>query len=144
MSRKQRNTLAWRTGLRGLVVIVLCVALAVPALPQSLCCSGNIGPSKGEVIGIIAGAAAAIGVGGYLIYRASHKYALIQGCVTSGQNGLSLQNEKDKKTYALSGDSSALRAGQRLVVRGKKQKDSSGKVAFQVQKVQKDLGECLP
>jgi hypothetical protein len=92
---------------------------------------------------MIAGAAAVVGVGGYLIYRATHKHTSIQGCVTSDQNGFSLQNEKDKKTYALAGDSATLRAGQKVALSGKKMKDSTGKLTFQVQKLTKDYGACI-
>lgn len=130
-----------QAGLRTFTVVALCLVLAVPAFPQNY---GNIGPSKGEVIAIIAGAAAVLGVTGYLIYRGTHKHALIQGCVTSDQNGLSLRNDKDKKTYFLAGDSAALRSGQHVALSGKKTKDPSGKLIFQVQKLKKDLGECPP
>ena len=127
--------------LRTFMVVALCLVLAVPAFPQNY---GNIGPSKGEVIGIVAGAAAVLGVTGYLIYRGTHKHASIQGCVTSDQNGLSLRNDKDKKTYFLGGDSAALRPGQHVALSGKRTKDTSGKFIFQVQKMNKDLGECRP
>lgn len=126
---------------RPIMSVGLCLALAVPAFPQNY---GDIGPSKGQVVGIIAGAAAVLGVTGYLIYRGTHKHASIQGCVTSDQNGLSLRNDKDKKTYFLAGDSAALRPGQNVALSGKKTKDSSGKAIFQVQKLKKDLGECQP
>jgi hypothetical protein len=42
--------------------------------------------------------------------------ASIAGCITLDQNGLSLTNEKDKKTYALSGDSAELRPGQQVAL----------------------------
>jgi hypothetical protein len=123
------------------MVVALCLLLAVPGFSQNY---GDIGPSKGEVIGIITGAAAVLGVTGYLIYRGTHKHASIQGCVTSDQNGLSLRNDKDKKTYFLGADSAALRPGQHVALTGKKRKDSSGKLIFEVQKLKKDLGECQP
>ena len=132
-----------RMMLRTSTVVALCLVLAVAAFPQSGG-YGSIGPSKGEVVGIIAGAAAVVGVTGYLIYRSSHKHASIQGCVTSDQNGLSLSNEKDKKTYALVGDSATLRPGQKVALSGKKMKDATGKLTFQVQKLTKDFGACQP
>lgn len=132
-----------RTLLRTTTVVALCLALTVPAFPQSGG-FGSIGPSKGEVIGLSVAAGAALGVGGYLIYRATHKHASIEGCVISDQNGLSLQNEKDKKTYPLAGDSATLKAGQKVALNGKKVKDSTGKLTFQVQKVTKDYGACNP
>lgn len=130
-----------RTLLRSSMVVALCLALAVPVFPQNL---SNIGPSKGEVAGAIAGAAAVVGVAGYLIYRGTHKHASIQGCIATEEGGLSLKNEKDKKTYALEGDSAWLKAGQQVALSGKKTKDPAGKLTFQVQKLAKDYGECKP
>lgn len=132
-----------RTLLRNCTVVALCLGVAVPAFPQSGG-YGNIGPSKSEVVGIIAGSAAVVGVAGYLIYRGTHKHASIQGCVATGESGLSLKNEKDKKTYALDGDWVGLKLGQQVALSGKKVKDSTGKLTFQVQKVTKAYGECKP
>jgi hypothetical protein len=127
--------------LRTSTVLALCLLLALPALPQT---GGQIGPSKGEIVGIIVGAAAAITGVGFLIYHETHKHPSITGCVATVADGLILQNEKDKKVYALSGDSAALRAGERFTLRGKKIKDSSGKPSFQVEKLIKDYGTCNP
>lgn len=134
--------MALRELFRVSIVVVLCVLLAVPAFPQS----GGYGPniSNGEIAGVIAGIAAVLGVGGYLIYRAAHKHSSLQGCVISDQNGLHLKNDKDKKTYLLMGNAAGLASGQHVGLTGKKVKDSSGKPAFQVQKLNKDLGACSP
>ena len=132
--------------LRTSAAPALCLLLGLPALPQTNGGYGNIGPSKGEVIGIIAGAAAALTVVGLLIYHETHTHPSITGCVVSGADGLTLKNEKDKKVYALSGDSAALRAGERVTLKGKKIKDSigNGKPSFQVEKLTKDYGTCNP
>jgi len=130
--------------LRTSAALALCLLLALPAFPQIGGNLGNIGPSKGEVIAIIAGAAAAITVVGFLIYHETHKHPSITGCVASGADSLTLKNEKDKKVYALSGDSAALRVGERVTLKGKKTKDSSGKPLFQVEKLTKDYGACNP
>jgi hypothetical protein len=127
---------------RASIALALCLLLAMPALPQSG--GGQIGPSNGEIVGIIAGVAAGLTVVGVLVYHQTHKHASITGCVASGVEGLTLQNEKDKKAYALSGDSAALKAGERVTVKGKKVKDSSGKTSFQVEKLIKDFGGCTP
>jgi len=132
--------------LRNSMVLALCLLLALPAFPQTgignLGNLGNIGPSKGEVIAIIVGAVVVLTGVGFLVYHETHKHPSITGCVASGADGLTLQNEKDKKAYALSGDSAALKAGERVTVKGKKRKDSGGKVSFQVEKVTKDFGSC--
>ena len=121
--------------------LALCLLLALPAFPQT---GGNIGPSKGEVVAIIVGAAAVITGVGFLIYHETHKHPSITGCVASGADGLTLKNEKDKKVYALSGDSVALGAGERVTLKGKKVKNSSGKPSVQVEKLTKDYGTCNP
>jgi hypothetical protein len=135
--------MTWRAVLRTFTATALCLVLALQAFPQTGG-FGNIGPSKGEVVGIIAGVAVGIGVAGYLIYRGTHKRVSIQGCVTSDENGLRLSNEKDKKTYTLAGDSGTLQSGQRVALSGKKTKDSTGKLIFQVQKLARDFGACQP
>jgi hypothetical protein len=131
--------------LRTSSVLALCLVLALPVLPQIGGGNyGNIGPSKGEVVGIVVGAVAAITVVGILVYHETHKHPSISGCVVSGTDGLALTNEKDKKVYALSGESAGLKAGERFTLKGKKIKDSSGKLSFQVEKLTKDYGTCNP
>ena len=124
------------------IALALCLLPAMPAFPQSG--GGHIGPSNGEIVGIIAGVAAGLTVVGVLVYHQTHKHASITGCVASGAEGLTLQNEKDKRVYALSGDSAALKAGERVTVKGKKVKDSTGKPSFQVDRLTKDFGSCNP
>jgi len=122
----------------------LCLFLVVPGFSQTSGGYGHIGPSNGEIIGIAVGAGAAVAVGGYLIYRETHKHSSITGCVVSEATGLSLKNEKDKKLYALSGDLAALKAGEQVTLNGKKAKDSAGQPTFRVEKVTQDLGACHP
>jgi len=83
------------------IALALCLLPAMPAFPQSG--GGHIGPSNGEIVGIIAGVAAGLTVVGVLVYHQIHKHASITGCVASGAEGLTLQNEKDKKAYACPG-----------------------------------------
>lgn len=127
--------------IRTSVVLALCLFLVLPALPQT---GGHIGPSNGEIVGIIAGAAAAVTVVGILIYREGHKHPSITGCVATGADGLNLRNEKDKEIYALSGDATALRVGERVKLQGRKMKNSGGKHSFQVERLTKDYGACNP
>jgi len=86
---------------RTSIALALCLLPAMPAFPQSG--GGHIGPSNGEIVGIIAGVAAGLTVVGVLVYHQTHKHASITGCVASGAEGLTLQNEKDKKAYACPG-----------------------------------------
>lgn len=130
--------------LRTSTALVLCLLLVLPSFPQTNGSYGNIGPSKAEIVGIVVGVVAAITVAGLLVYRQTHNHPSITGCVASSADGLTLQNEKDKKVYALSGDSVALKAGERVALKGKRSKDSNGKPSFQVEKLSKDYGTCDP
>ena len=123
-------------------VLLLCLLLAFPSFPQAF--SGHIGPSTGEVVGVVVGVvAAAVVVVVVLVVHDSHKHT-IDGCVASGPDGLTLLNKKDNKVYALSGDYASLKAGERVALKGQKNKDSSGKSIFQVNKVNKNYGACTP
>ncbi len=126
---------------RTSVALIVCLLLALPSFPQS---GGSIGPSKGEIIGGIAGGAVVLGGIGYLIYHETHKHPTITGCIASGPDGLSLTGQKDKKVYALSGNLAALKTGEQFAIKGKKRKDSTGKRIFQVEQVAGDLGACQP
>ena len=42
------------------------------------------------------------------------KKRTITGCVTSGQNGMTVTDEKDKQVYALSGDTTGIKPGDRV------------------------------
>jgi hypothetical protein len=130
------------------IVLALCLLLALPASPQtgigSLGDLSGIGPSKAEVVAIIVGIAVVFVGVGFLVYHETHKHASITGCIVPGTDGLTLQNEKDKRAYALSGDSGALKAGERVTIKGKKVKDSAGKYSFRVEKLSKDFGTCAP
>ena len=126
--------------LRTLVVLILCLVLVVPATSQSGI--GNIGPSNGEIVGILVGAGAAIAVVAIVIYRKKHKRPTIVGCVSPGADGLSLINKKDNQVYTLTGDTASLKANEQVALKGKKLKDSNGKPTFQVEKLTKDYGAC--
>ena len=131
-----------RSLLRAFTAVALCVLLALPTFSQGLCCSGNIGPSNGQIAAGIVGAAA-VGTGiGFLIYHETHKHPSITGCVVSSADGLTLNLSTGKKAYLLAGDLSSLKTGEQVTIKGKKMKDSTGKISFQVQKVTKDLGSC--
>lgn len=127
---------------RTSAVLALCLLLAVPAFPQTDL--SGIGPSKGQIAAAIVGAVAVIIGVVVLVYYGTHKHASIVGCVASGPSGLSVRNDKDKKTYALAGDSAALRPGQQVALKGKKGKDATGKPTFLVQQLTKDYGDCQP
>lgn len=100
---------------------------------------GHIGPSKAEVIGVIVGAAAVIGV---VVYLAIPKQKTIEGCIESSDGGLRLTTHKDKRVYVLeAGSTVKLQAGQRVVLKGKPHKQHGTRV-FEVRKLTKEEGVC--
>lgn len=120
------------------LIAILLSALPSPASAQTGL--GRIGPSNGEVVGAFAGVAAVTGVVLYLVLRKPS----ITGCVRSADGTNSLTNEKDKNSYTLVDAGSRLKPGERLTLQGRKKKDKSGKLTFQVKKIKHDYGVCQP
>jgi hypothetical protein len=79
----------------------------------------------------------------FLIVHYQHKKSSVTGCVVSAGNGVSLTDENDKRTYALSGDTRGVKAGERMKIEGKRQ-SGNGTFNFEVQKVSKVFGVCQP
>jgi len=125
-----------------IVIPLLCVCLMPVKTPAQ---TGGPTLSNGDaalVIGVIAGAGAAIGIGVYYAFNHSHS---IRGCVVTGPNGLELQNEGDQRTFLLQGITADVKSGNRVSVKGKKAKNAkggSGKPTFLVEKLAKDFGAC--
>lgn len=91
--------------------------------------------------GALIGGVAAAAVGGAILYWKLHKSTIV-GCVQSGEQGPTLQDEKDKHTYALEATGDLVKPGERVQLQGKKSKDKSGNSLFQVGKVGRDYGSC--
>jgi hypothetical protein len=105
---------------------------------------GTVGSTGGykSSTGIAIGAAAAAGVGvGYLALRHAGGDS---GCVESGANGqMRLIGSKASNNYMLLNSASAsLQPGERVKLKGKKVKGSSGEEIFEVRSVAKDYGPC--
>jgi hypothetical protein len=130
---------------RGVLLLILGLALATPTVAQIGKVSGRIGPSAGPIIAGIVGAAAAVVVVTIVVIHESTKKRVITGCVVSGDNGMSVQNEKDKRSYALSGNTIGLKPGDRMTLQGKKisPSGSSGQT-WEVRKTIRDLRVCQP
>lgn len=96
--------------------------------------------NSATIAGAVGGAAAGVAIT-YLVLR---NRGTIVGCVEPSSAGkMKLMNEKDKNTYALlASNDVTLAPGQRVALRGKKSKDSSGEPVFQVQKLAKNYGTC--
>jgi hypothetical protein len=119
---------------------------AVAALTAFLCtgATGSCGPSEGEVVGAGVGIGAAIAVIVVVAVEVTNGHHTVSGCVVSGPNGLELQSG-DSKRYALEGDASRIKVGDRVKIHGsrvKKTKDTTGDQVYRVQKLKKDYGPC--
>ena len=96
-----------------------------------------------KLVGITVGLAAigaGIGIGVYVAVNHNHT---LTGCASSGAGGPLLQNHGDQQTYAIAGEVSAIKPGERVRVSGKKSKQKGdGPRQFLVEKLDKDFGAC--
>jgi len=125
----------------GILIIALVFALSTPARADNLSTLG-----EHILIGIVAAAAAVGVVATVLILHYSKKRA-ITGCVNSGTDGMTITDEKDKQIYALSGNTTSIKPGDRMKLRGRKVKamgpDKTTPV-WEAKQVAKDFGVCRP
>jgi hypothetical protein len=135
---------------KGLVAFATLSSLLLSGASSPSSCNSstpppNIGPSTGEIAGVIAGTGAVIAVGTIAIVEVHKSHHLITGCVTVSPDGINVHNEGDQKIYALTGIKADVKVGDRVKVQGnkkKRQKDSAGDEEFEVIKVSKDYGPC--
>jgi hypothetical protein len=125
---------------RGVLIVALCVALAIPTRADTLS-----NDARNGIIGIVAVSAALVVITVVIVHE-SRKKRTVTGCVTSGANGMSVTDEKDKRIYALSGNTSDIKPGDRVTLHGKKvnPKDANAPLAWEVNKETKDFGACRP
>jgi hypothetical protein len=126
----------------GLISLAAVGSLLLCAANGPATCSGHIGPTTGEVVGVGVAAAAVIIVGTVVLVKVHNSHHTIKGCVTAGPTGLEVQNEKDNRSYALTGVTSNVKVGDIIQVRGSKEKDSAGNQDFAVQRMSRDYGQC--
>lgn len=126
---------------RGVLIVVLSVVLATPAEAQS----GKI-VNTGQIVAAIVGVAAALVVVTVVIIHESSKKRTVTGCVNSEENGMSVTDEKDKRIYALSGNTAGIKPGDRITLQGKKvrPKGSDKTLVWEAKRVTKDFGACQP
>jgi len=124
---------------RAVLVVVLAVALAAPARAESLQTAGE------QVVAGIVVVSIAIGVlVTFLIVHYTHKKSAITGCVTAGANGTNtVTDEKDKRTYTISGDPVGIKPGDRMTLEGKR-KQSGKMLVLEAHSLTKDFGACQP
>jgi hypothetical protein len=97
----------------------------------------------GQAIGIVVGSGAAIAIVTVVLVHNAHP--TLKGCVTAGPGGMLVHNQGDDKTYALTGTTADIKAGDLVKVQGKKvkkQKDSAGNQDFTVLRLIKNYGAC--
>ena len=79
-----------------------------------------------------------------LIHQASSNHT-VTGCVSSAPNGITVTSEKDKRVYALSGDTAGIKPGERMTLHLRKIKTKgSNTLTWEAKKVTKDFGVCQP
>jgi hypothetical protein len=96
------------------------------------------------VIGIVAATAAATVLVVVLIQKS--KKRAITGCINSGENGMTITDEKDRQIYALSGNTTDIKPGTRLKLQGKrvKSKGADKRLVWEAKAINKNLGVCHP
>jgi hypothetical protein len=98
----------------GILIVVLIVGLAKPARADKL--TADV---AGIIVAIVVvGVALAFVVPATIIHYT--KKRTITGCVSLGANGMSVTDERDKQIYTLSGETTAIRPGDRMKLRGRK------------------------
>jgi hypothetical protein len=120
---------------QAVLVPVLCLTLVAPSRAESLTTARN------QLIAGIVVVGAAMTVFAILVIHHKHKPSAITGCVRSGANGMSLTNERDRRTYALSGNPAGLKPGNRMTLVGRPKKTGEAPV-FEAQRVAQDFGAC--
>jgi hypothetical protein len=124
--------------LRAILIAVLCVGLAVPARADT-----SLKTAATEiVIGIVAVTAAVTVLVIVLIHKAQK--TAITGCVSAGENGTTITDEKDRQIYTLSGNTTGVKPGDRMKLKGKKIKTAGSikTLVLEAKAVTKDFGVC--
>ncbi|MGH9758836.1 MAG: hypothetical protein ACRD4M_13945 [Candidatus Acidiferrales bacterium] len=126
----------------AVLVIALGFLLATPATAQNI---PGTSLSNGQAYAIVVGVVAVVVVVAIVVIHKS-KNRTITGCVVSEANGMNLTNEKDKRIYALSGNTAGITPGDRVTLQGKKIKsnESGGALGWQTKRITQDFGACHP
>ena len=125
----------------GVLIVALGVTLSTSAEAQT---GGGKIVSNGTIAGVIVGVLAAVVIVAYVVIHESSKKRSITGCVIPGASGMSVTDEKDKRSYALSGNTGDIKPGDRVTLQGKKikPKDAGKPVVWETKTISKDFGSC--
>jgi hypothetical protein len=127
--------------IRFTVAVSLCAASGFGQYPMGT--PGYNPPSGGyhSSTGIAIGAGAAAGIGiGYLVLR-NHNRAKISGCLQASDHAETQLDDENKTYNQIISESVPLKSGERVELRGKRVR-SPGTLAFEVQGMVKDYGQC--
>jgi hypothetical protein len=100
---------------------------------------------KAEAVVIVVAAAAAIAVVATVtIVQGKRKKIAVTGCVLSVGEGLTITDEEDRKTDVLSGETSGVKAGNRMKLEGKRVRTEGPDKTrvWETRRVIKDFGVC--
>ena len=123
---------------RGILIVVLSLGLATPTRAEN--------PEKVLITIAATTTAAAIAVVAAVAVHHRRKKIVITGCVMQGENGMTVTDEEDGKTYALSGSAAGIKPGDRVQLLGKKvkQKGAGKPLVWDAKEVTSDFGICRP
>jgi hypothetical protein len=125
--------------LRIALVCILSLALATEAHADSLQKAADT-----FIVLAVVGVAAIVVVAVVVVQHASSNRT-VTGCVNPGQNGLTLTDEKNKRSYILIGDTTGVKSDERMKLQLKKVKTKNRPNAiWALSKVAKDFGVCQP
>lgn len=135
-----------RTGTLSMIAVSLFLLCGQSAPVACNSSQEQIGPSKGEVIGVGVAAVGVIVIGTVVLVHVHNSHHTIKGCVVAGPSGVHIRSGtgSNMKTYTLSGDTN-VKVGDLVKVHGskvKKVKNSTGDQTFRVEKLNKDYGPC--
>lgn len=122
----------------GVVIVALTIGLVVPARA--------VDAEGGLIIAAATMAAAAIAV--IVVASVPHrsKKIVITGCVLSGEKGMTITDQEDSKVYLLSGETTGIRPGDRMKLRGRRVRSTASDKTglWEAKEVLKDFGVCQP
>jgi hypothetical protein len=125
----------------SIAILLICILPVVSSRPAK----AQIGISQGQAVGIVVVFAAVVAGVTVLVYYMVRQPPTITGCAVAGANGLTLENESDHQAFFLIGDTAAVKPGDRIKVKGKRQKgkgNAKGSRSFIVFDLKEDYGAC--
>lgn len=136
----KEDKMSQKTLWRGVLVGLLCMALATPDRAQKPLIGYKGSDNTAAVSGAAVGGAGVVAI---ITLVLTHKKR-ITGCVNALYEGMSITDEHDKQTYELLGSTTEFKAGQRVCIEVKKikSKNQSSAPVWQVGKLIKDYGSC--